>query len=216
MLGVVNVSITRVNTERKGLNYWRHTVLLTLLILSACSQHVVLTQEFPVPVMRKIQAPVTLYISPELRNHTHNEKLEKGADWTIVFGEANARLFESLLRGMFEPLTVVYSLDDVADGATLVQPIMQDYQFSTPGMSRGDYYEVWIKYSLQLLQPKNRELLNWHFTAYGREESSGSSAAAAMQEASRRAMRDAAAAVVLGFPQQAGVQAQFGLPAVKR
>ena len=168
------------------------------------------------PVMRKIQAPVTLYLAPELHSYTHKEKPEKGAEWTIVFGEANAKLFESVLRGMFEPLTIVTNLDQVADGATVIQPFMHDYQFSTPGMSKGKYYEVWIKYSLQLSQPKSKGLLDWHFTAYGREEASGSSASAAMQEASRRAMRDAAAAVVLGFTKQPKAREHFDLPPVKR
>lgn len=198
------------------MNYWRHLALLSALFLTACSQHVVLDQDFPVPVTRKIQSPVTLYIPSDLRSHTHSEKPDKGVQWTIVFGEANAHLFESVLRGMFATLSVVYALDEVADNAVVIRPIMHDYQFSTPGMSKGEYYEVWIKYSLQLLQPKKRELLNWHFTAYGREEASGNSASAAMREASRRAMRDAAAAVVLGFPKQARVRSQFGLPATQR
>lgn len=198
------------------MSYWRKTCLLILLALSGCSQHVVLKQDFPVPVMRKIEAPVTLYIPAELRSYTHSEKPEKGAEWSIVFGEANARLFDSVLRGMFEPLTVVNSLDEVADGATVIRPVMHDYQFSTPGMNKGKYYEVWIKYSLQLLHPKNKQLLDWHFTAYGREEASGNSASGALQEASRRAMRDAAAAVVLGFTKQPRVREQFGLPPVKR
>lgn len=195
---------------------WRYILLVIVFVLPGCSQQVVLEQDFPIPVMRTIQQPLTLYIPPELRSYTHSEKPEKGAQWTIFFGESNARLFESVLRGMFEPLTVVYSLDDAADDATLIRPVMHDYQFSTPGMSKGDYYEVWIKYSLQMLQPKNKQLLDWHFTAYGREESSGNSASSAMQEASRRAMRDAAAAIVLGFTKQAKVREQFGLPPVKR
>jgi hypothetical protein len=198
------------------LSYRRYILLLLAITLSGCSQHVLLSQEFPVPVMRKIQAPVILYIPPELGAYIHREKPEKGADWTIVFGDANAKLFEAVLQGMFEPLSVVYSLDGVPDNATIIRPVMHDYQFSTPGMSKGDYYEVWIKYSLQLVQPKHTQLLDWHFTVYGREESSGSSAANAMREASRRAMRDGAAAVVLGFPRQAKVRDQFGLPVVKR
>lgn len=200
----------------KQLSYRRYILLLLVVALSACSQHVVLSEDFPVPVMRKIQVPITLYIPPELRGYKHREKPDKGADWTIVFGEANAKLFEAVLGGMFEPLTVVYSLDAVPDNATIIRPVMQDYQFSTPGMSKGEYYEVWIKYSLQMLQPKNKQLLDWHFTAYGREESSGSSAAKAMREASRRAMRDGAAAVVLGLPKQAKVREQFRLPVVPR
>ncbi len=198
------------------MNYGRYILLLLTVTLAACSQHVVLSEDFPVPVMRKHQAAVTLYIPPELRGYEHREKPDKGADWTIVFGDANARLFEAVLRGMFEPVTVVYSLNDVPDNTTIIRPVMHDYQFSTPGMSRGDYYEVWIKYSLQMSHPKNTQLLDWHFTAYGREEASGSSAAKAMREASKRAMRDGAAAVVLGYMKQGRVRTHFELPPLQR
>ncbi len=188
---------------------WRYALLAAVTLLSACSQHVVLTQDFPVPVMRQIQAPVTLYIPPELRDYIHQEKPEKGVDWTIDFGDANVRLFESLFTGMFAPLDVVYERDKIAGDVTVIQPVMHDYQFSTPAMSRGEYFEVWIKYSLQIAYPKNTQILDWHFTAYGREEASGHSASTALQEASRRAMRDAAAAVVLGLMKQPKARAHF-------
>lgn len=191
---------------------WRLGLIAFLLVLASCSQHVVLSEDFPTPVMRKIATPVTLYLPPELVNYTHTEKPDPGVNWTIEFGASNARLFEAVVRGMFDKVTVAYTLDEVSDDATVLKPVMKQYQFSTPGMSKTDYYEVWIKYALQLYHPKNTGLMDWPFTAYGRDEPDGKSTAATMREASRRAMRDAAAAVVLGFTKQPAVVSHFKLP----
>ena len=93
---------------------------------------------------------------------------------------------------------------------TVFTPVMRDFQFSTPGMSKTDYYEVWVKYSLRLSRGSGKPLLDWPFTAYGREEDGGGrSAAGAMREASRRAMRDAAAAIVLNFLRQPAAKKYF-------
>lgn len=180
-----------------------------LVSVAACSHHVVLEQDFPEPVMRKADQAVVVLLTDQLRNYTHKEEPEGGATWTIDFGNANARLFESIFRGMFSEVTLATSLDEVPDNATVITPLMKDFQFSTPGMSKSEYYEVWIKYRLVLSSPKQKVLHEWPVTAYGREETSGKSASNAMREAGRRAMRDAAAAIVLNYQKQAAVKAHF-------
>ena len=183
-------------------------VVFTVL-LSACSQHVVLRDDFPEPIVSQLNQPVVVYIAPELRRYVHRYEPEQGADWTIVFGASQEKLFRSVFEGMFEQVTMVFSQDDIPDGATVLTPVMRDFQFSTPGMSKTDYYEVWIKYSLKLTQGGDKPVVDWAFTAYGREEDSGRSAAGAMREASRRAMRDAAAAIVLNFLKQPAARKYF-------
>lgn len=187
----------------------RIVVVVFAILLSACSQHVVLRDDFPEPIVGQLNHPVTVYITPELRRYVHRHEPERGADWTIVFGASQEKLFKSVFEGMFEQVTMVFSQDDIPGGATVLMPVMRDFQFSTPGMSKTDYYEVWIKYSLRLTQGGGKPVVDWAFTAYGREEDAGPSAAGAMREASRRAMRDAAAAIVLNFLKQPAAKKYF-------
>ncbi len=187
----------------------RLLVIASALLLSACSQHVVLRGDFPEPIVSQLPQPVIVYITPELRRYVHRYEPEQGAEWTIVFGDSQEKLFKSVFNGMFEKVELVFDAEALPEDATVFTPVMRDFQFSTPGMSKTDYYEVWIKYSLRLSRGGGKPLLDWPFTAYGREEDSGHSAAGAMREASRRAMRDAAAAVVLNFLKQPAAKKYF-------
>lgn len=187
----------------------RLLVIAFALLLSACSQHVVLSVDFPEPIVSQLTQPVIVYITPELQRYVHRYEPEQGADWTVVFGDSQEKLFKSVFTGMFEQVELVFDAEAIPEDATVFTPVMRDFQFSTPGMSKTDYYEVWIKYSLRLSRGSGKPLLDWPFTAYGREEDSGRSAAGALREASRRAMRDAAAAIVLNFLKQPAAKKYF-------
>ncbi|WP_372748597.1 hypothetical protein [Litorivivens sp.] len=180
----------------------RICAIILLTLLAGCSHQVTLEESFPEPVISKLPATVVLYLPDELRNAVHKQKPEHGGEWTIRFRGANTQLFETVFRGLFQNLTVATDKDEIPEDALVITPTMTDFQFSTPGMSKTDFYEVWIKYRLELAQPKNRIVHTWPFTAYGRDEKSGKPASNAMREASRRAMRDAAAAIVLNYPKQ--------------
>ena len=188
----------------------RLLVIASALLISACSQHVVLSVDFPEPIVSQLTQPVIVYIAPELRRYVHRYEPEQGTDWTIVFGDSQEKLFRSVFSGMFEQVELVFDAEAIPEDATVFTPVMRDFQFSTPGMSKTDYYEVWVKYSLRLSRGSGKPLLDWPFTAYGREEDGGGrSAAGAMREASRRAMRDAAAAIVLNFLKQPAAKKYF-------
>ncbi len=176
--------------------------MLVVLLLTGCSHQVTLQESFPQPVISKLPATVVLHLPEELRNVVHKEKPEHGGEWTVYFGDANVNLFSAIFQGLIENVKVVEKASAIPDGAFVITPTMKDFQFSTPGMSKTDFYEVWIKYQLELAQPKSRVLHTWPFTAYGREEKDGKAASSAMREATRRAMRDAAAAIVLNYPKQ--------------
>ncbi len=179
------------------------------LVVGGCTRHVVLKQEFPVPVMQKHPYAITLLLEDSLRNYVHHEKFEKEADWNIQFGVANVALFTQIMQGMFEGVGVVNQLVPGRRYATVIKPRMLDYQLSTPSLSSSDYYEVWIKYELEILTGNGQSVTSWPFTAYGRNPKQFGAAEAALAEATRRAMRDAAAAVVLDFMNAPNVKAHF-------
>ncbi len=184
-------------------------LLAAMLLLSGCTKYVVLKQEFPVPVMQKHPYTVTLLLEDSLRNYVHEEKFADEADWKVQFGIANVALYTQMMEGMFERVEVVNKLNPNRRYGTIIKPRMADYQLSTPTLSSTDYYEVWIKYELEVLTGKGTPVTSWPFTAYGRNPKKFGAAESALAEATRRAMRDAAAAVVLDFMNEPAVKAHF-------
>ncbi len=186
-------------------------VALGLLALAACSSYSVrVASDFPVPVMEQQPFVAGLLLDPTIRNYRYQENEPDRAAWTVEFGESNARLFQQIFTGMFRQLVTLEqegkALPPNID--ILLQPVLMDYQISTPAVSKSDYFEVWIKYKLRVADPNRQPVTDWIFTAYGRTPKAGSGGPeAALQEATRRAMRDAAAAIVTGFLRQPGVQA---------
>ena len=187
-------------------------VALSLMLVGACSSYSVrVASDFPVPVMEQQPFVAGLLLDQTIRNYRYQEDEPERAAWTVEFGESNARLFQQIFTGMFKQLLILDQADlkqlppniDI-----LLQPVLMDYQISTPAVSKSDYFEVWIKYKLRVADTNRRPVTDWGFTAYGRTPKSGAGGPeSALQEATRRAMRDAAAAIVTGFLRQPGVQA---------
>lgn len=186
---------------------------LWALLLSGCTRHVELIESFPEPVIERQPYAVGLWVEDEFRDYVHHEEIDGGPDWEISFGQTHVNLFRQVLPGLFERVVMVESLEQGLEQATDVQavinPVMVDYQFSTPQQSKTDYYEVWIKYRLQVYGRDGKLISDWPFTAYGRKASGFGQGREALRTATRRAMRDAAAAVVLEFMEQPGVEAYF-------
>lgn len=184
---------------------------LGLALLGACSSYSFkVASDFPVPVMEQQPFVAGLYLDPAIRNYRYQEAEPDRASWNIEFGEANARLFQQIFAGMFRQTV---SLDQgelnqlPPNVDILIQPVLMDYQISTPSVNKTEYFEVWIKYKLKVADSNRQPVTEWVFTAYGRTPKSGSGGPeTALQEATRRAMRDAAAAIVTGFLKQPKVQ----------
>lgn len=157
-----------------------------------------------------------LQLDSELTGYIHKEVLQGEADWEINFGRANVVLFEKVFAGMFKQVTSVASPLKVLNPSALppgtkavIKPILEDYQLSTPKQSKTKYFEVWIKYRMQLYDTKGKLIEDWPFTAYGRNQKELLGSSDALNEATRRAMRDAATAVVLDFMKQRKVNQYF-------
>ncbi len=94
--------------------------------------------------------------------------------------------------------------------AGIIAPSIEEVQFATPDQTGGDFYEVWIRYKLNLFDAGGQNLGEMPLIGYGKanERNFGQlgQQTPALHEATTWALRDAAAVLALQFRDQAAVQ----------
>ena len=90
----------------------------------------------------------------------------------------------------------------------IIEPKLEEVEFSVPQQSGTDQFVVWLRYNLKLLQPDGQLIGEWRITGYGQQDKGdlGMGSENAMKEAAITALRDAAANIVVGFAKAPGVK----------
>lgn len=198
----------------------KHTGLLFFCGLhAACSNTAVQVEEiFPKPLINPLPAHIGIHYGPELSGFVHEEAIELNGKWQINIGPAQKSMFEQILSGMFSKTTNLpnYSTagseaNSYSDLDAILVPEIQDFQFSTPAQTRTPFYEIWIKYQINLYTPSGEIITQWPLTAYGKANTDNYSfmertREPAVQEATRIALRDAAAFFALRFKRDSDIQ----------
>jgi hypothetical protein len=169
------------------------------------------TTQFPVPLMQQIPVRMGLFLPEELVNYEFRQDLGDAGIFEIEIGPAQDAMFTNLLTGMFakfvrasDPTTY----DTLGADAVLV-PRIAEMQFSTPQQTRTDYYEVWIRYDIQLYDQDGTVLAQWPLTAYGKANTQNyllASTSPTLTQAALNACRDAMAFFTVQFQSVPGVQ----------
>ncbi len=159
--------------------------------------------EFPVPLVRTYPLNMGWHLDETLTGYVHQESLGKdGGDFVIDIGAAQRPMFDNLAKGLFNSHEFV---DDITSNSSLngvLQPSIEELQFSTPKQTRSDYFEVWIRYQFKLFAPDGTLKGEWPMTAYGKANTQNygmSTTGPALQEAAIAACRDAMAYFSLHF-----------------
>ena len=79
--------------------------LLASLLLTACGANEVVVQgQFPAPLLEKVPVTLGVYYSEEFRGHEFfDQAAARGeSDWMVRTGDAQVRMYDALLGGMFE------------------------------------------------------------------------------------------------------------------
>ncbi|HSQ69174.1 MAG TPA: hypothetical protein VLM41_03755 [Steroidobacteraceae bacterium] len=162
----------------------------------------------PAPLVTRIPIVVGLYMDPAFAAAVHEEKRE-GASFSIHLGKAQADGFQRLMNAMFDRVVPVASTDAGArtdpEIRGVLEPVMEEFAFITPGDSGTSMYAVSIRYRINAYTPFGELRESWTFTGYGTEASSGipMSGRPALEKATARAMRDAGARLAAEFREQA-------------
>jgi hypothetical protein len=188
----------------------RIAVVALLALLGACSRTVGLkvATVVPPPLVERHPFAVGVYYADDFRNHIFVENSEDRPSWRIETGSSQVALFNQLLSASFEKL--IY-MEHVFDGGTIVKgviaPKVEEMQFATPRETLQDFYEAWIKYTVELYDDQGTLLTSWQTTAYGRaRDTMLVSDQAGVDAALKLALRDAGAKFSIGFFRDPGVR----------
>ncbi|HSG90732.1 MAG TPA: hypothetical protein VLA56_16065 [Pseudomonadales bacterium] len=177
--------------------------VLSAICLAGCSTTTVEVQgQFPrSAVVEKLPLRIGVYFDEAFRTYTLTEPVPQRGDWVIAMGNAQVEAFRAVLPSMF---TSVVELDDPAapaDVDAVLVPRVDEMQFAIPFQTKTNFFEIWIRYQLTLLEPGSDTVIaSWPLTGYGRtREEMLDSAQVAITEAAVVALRDAAAFLAIDF-----------------
>lgn len=182
--------------------------MLALGLLVGCGSNVTLDPPtIPAPLINKIPATVGLRMPADFDNFVHDEEILGREHWTINLGNSNAALFTQLFGFMFEKVTLLSATDDPGTIPidVLIEPSIEDFEFSVPNQSKTEAFAVWIRYRITVFDQAGVEVASWPVSAYGKSQTESVTGSQALQRAAILAMRDAAALMIMKLDEATGI-----------
>jgi hypothetical protein len=181
----------------------RLLLLLPLLVAGCTTTEVQIEPTFPKQAAVD-PLPIALGVTFDEAFSTYvlEEPVPQRGDWRIDIGVAQVEMLRTLLPSMFER---VVEVENAASAPTdldgVLIPAVEDMQFAIPFQTKSNFFEVWIRYRMELREPGTGELVaTWPLTAYGRTRDAFlDSAQEAINQAAITALRDAAAFLAIDF-----------------
>lgn len=192
----------------------KYRVLLGIAILTGiaiglggCASGARVTSEFriPKPLIDSVPVVMGLHISPELRQEVYEDKIHQHGKFTIELGESQEHLFTQAFSAVFSELIPVESLNNLPDRVEgVIIPNIVKAEIEIPQQAPGDFYSVWIRYSIRIVDSDGEEIMEWIVPAYGRASRHSFSnpldrPTQALTKARDNAMRDAATQIAFKF-----------------
>ena len=180
---------------------------LSLLLGGCTTTAVTVEATFPErPVVEQLPLKVAVVYDEAFQSYTLSESIPQRGNWEIDLGAAQVALFRAMLPALFDAVTERDTLAPEPEGSTaelLLRPQLQDMQFSIPYQTRSNFFEVWLKYEIELYERDGETLVaRYPLTGYGRTRDGFlDSAQVAIEQAAITALRDAGAFFTIEFPQ---------------
>ncbi|MCC5887138.1 MAG: hypothetical protein JJT88_11965 [Gammaproteobacteria bacterium] len=181
---------------------------LLALLLAGCGTTTVQVTggDFPKPIVPSMPLTLGVHFSEQFRSYRLQESVPQRGDWSIDIGNAQVSMLRAVLPAMFDQVVEVDSLEPetLPQGLNaILVPSVQEMQFAIPFQTRSNFFEVWIRYEMSLIDQRGDVIARWPVTAYGKTRSLMlETAEAAMRDAAINALRDAGAFLAIGFPNQ--------------
>ena len=187
---------------------------LLLALVGCAGANVSVQTTVPTPLVERIPISVGVRFDESMAHYVHEEDLESLGKFRIELGSTQVPVFERVFDALFAHAERVESVE--APGGALdaiLVPAVEALQFSIPEQTRSDFFEVWIKYKIEVYRPGGELIASWPLPAYGKSNSrnfgfmEGGGQTPGLNEAAVRALRDAAAHFAFYFPVAPEIQA---------
>ncbi len=186
-----------------------HTASIVALAvaLGGCGgANILVSTTVPTPLVEPIPIAVGLRFDDTMRQYVHEEDLDTFGKFRIELGSTQVPVFERVFAALFERTELVDSVETPAAHVdAIIAPSVEELQFSIPEQTRSGFFEVWIKYKIDVYRPGGELLGSWPLPAYGKSNSENlgfmdGGQGQGLNDATIWALRDAAAHVAFYFP----------------
>jgi hypothetical protein len=188
---------------------------LTLLaLLIGCGPAMVQVQgTFPAPLIEPLPLTLGVWYGDDFAKHEFFDeaKSRKQSSWIVYTGEAQVKMWDTLLAGMFTQVVHLQSppaAGQPAPGvAAVLIPHVAELQYAIPSQTKIKVYEIWMRYRFELLAPNGSPIAEWTMTSYGKTPTAFlQSDQDAVNLAAVMALRDAGANFATHFERVPAVQ----------
>jgi len=175
--------------------------------------NVMVDTSVPTPLVDPIPVTMGVYFDDALTQYVHTEELEYYGNYRIEVGASQIPVFNRVFNAMFQKVVLVDSVTGHGkDVDAVLVPAIEEFQFSIPEQTRSEFYEVWIKYKIEVFNPTGELIASMPLLAYGKANSRNygfmeKTKEPALNEATTWALRDAAAYLAFYFRSQSDVKA---------
>lgn len=192
--------------------------LLVAAGLTACGPaRVIVEGEFPPPLIEPLPVTLGVWYKEEFAGHKFFDeaRTERESDWIVATGEAQVKMWDTLLEGMFENLVHLQKapgtgkVNPAVDGVLI--PHVDELQYAIPSHTSVKIYEIWMRYRFELVTADGNLIGEWTMTSYGKTPTAFlQSDEAAVNLAAIMALRDAGANFATTFTTVPVVQDWLG------
>lgn len=184
---------------RRRARLW--TALLVGVGLTACGpSRVIVEGEFPPPLIEPLPVTLGIWYDEDFAGHElfDEARTKRESDWIVATGEAQIKMWDTLLEGMFDNLVHLEKAPGTGvtgpdvDGVLI--PHVDELQYAIPSHTSVKIYEIWMRYRFELVTPDGKPIGEWTMTSYGKTPTAFlRSDEAAVNLAAVMALRDAGA-----------------------
>ena len=188
-------------------------VLTCLLLFAGCTSgaRALVGMSVPEPLIEPEPVSVAVHFPIDLRTKSYVETIPEHGEFSIDFGNSQPYMFTQVLGSVFQSVSVMEKFDTEsipADVAGVIVPAITQIEIAIPHQTRGDYYEVWIRYRIRLLDTDGSTVIHdYEIAAYGRANKNNygnplDRPSEALTDAANNALRDAAAIISFYYTQE--------------
>ena len=159
-----------------------------MLLAGCASKEVVVTGDFPTPLVQKSPLKIGVIYRPEFSSHEIFEtgKTSRESDWRVKTGNAQVEFWTTFLSGMFSKVVVISDAQELSEKgselAAVLIPTILALEYMTPRQTNEKVYELWMKYRFVLAEPHRisededgnlfadpvDHIASWTLSAYGK------------------------------------------------